>query len=537
MAADPEGIPSERLIAMFRDCSRDPAENIEARLSTMLQTFLQHFRDNEGNENFELGVKCCRDAKIFYYSILESCSIEERNKLGTSNISGFFECNLFQRCLVVCCLEISIFSNRMPCVFPLVLQIFNMAPYHFWRVIEVVVRAVFRTPAVVKHLAEVEDKVLKSLAWTSDSPLWEDIRANEGRLPTCLQVLPPTQLEEPMTADSQSDRSQPGGLHSGPGPSARANQQRSPSAGNPPQRCKSLHLFTRKVYSLMGRCLSTLCPTLRIGDEQRLKIWTCFEHCLVHCTDLMMNRHLDQILMCTIYIIGKVTDREIPFKEIMKCYKSQPLSSKNVCKNVLISGRDTENCPTGSRSNGEHSHGLLTPNTPSTHSPPSWQEERGNLIYFYNQVYSVRLQHFASQFASTPRRITPPLSPYPRQRRASPGRQRLSSGQSTIFISPFNAETAPRSGSGLRYYFNTSPPELLREINNMIRLGLGSSRGRSAMDRDEEEEEEHPPARRLRLDEETALQRRLRNVENDRLTTRNEDRASPVRNGLWPNMH
>lgn len=61
-----------------------------------------------------------------------------------------------------------------------------------------------------------------------------------------------------------------------------------------------------QVYSLMGRRLRELCATLHISDELRLKIWTCFEHSLVHCTDLMVDRHLDQLLMCAIYIIAKV---------------------------------------------------------------------------------------------------------------------------------------------------------------------------------------------------------------------------------------
>ena len=56
----------------------------------------------------------------------------------------------------------------------------------------------------------------------------------------------------------------------------------------------------------MGKRLRELCSTLDISDELRLKIWTCFEHSLVHCTELMKDRHLDQLLMCAIYIIAKV---------------------------------------------------------------------------------------------------------------------------------------------------------------------------------------------------------------------------------------
>lgn len=62
-----------------------------------------------------------------------------------------------------------------------------------------------------------------------------------------------------------------------------------------------------QVYGLMGNRLRKRCATLHISDELRLKIWTCFEHSLVHCSDLFVDRQLDQLLMCAIYIIAKVS--------------------------------------------------------------------------------------------------------------------------------------------------------------------------------------------------------------------------------------
>ncbi|GAA6233456.1 retinoblastoma-like protein 2 isoform X1 [Lates japonicus] len=518
--------PSDRLIAMFRACCRDPTEEIKARLKRMLHMFLLHHRDNVGNEKTkELAVKCCCEAGIWYYRILENLVSQERKRLGISDISGILEIDLIQSCLVACCLEITICSKPLPCDFPLLLQILKLAPYHFWRVIELVLRAEAGLPnAVITHLAQVDEKVLESLAWTSDSPLWEEIRANEGHLPTCQQVMSPAQLEDPKRTDLQPD-------------------QNPPEAVNRPQRSSGLHLFARKVYTLMGRRLRELCSTMDISDELRLKIWTCFEHSLVNCTHLMVDRHLDQLLMCAIYIIAKITKVEIPFKRIMKCYKSQPHASNSVCKNVLILGTNEENSPTENINNRDHSNSILTPNTPSTHYPGAFQEQRGNLIYFYNQVYTTKMQHFAKQFALTSGGDTPPLSPYPRQWKASPLRHQLSSSPS-IFISPYNPETHSPPTTGLCYFFNSSPPERLREINNMIRRGRSPNRRcytvslHEEKEEVEEEEEEEggdgPSAKRLRLDDQSAWQRRLRNVVNDRVTRRKQDQPSPV---TKPNLH
>lgn len=42
--------------------------------------------------------------------------------------------------------------------------------------------------AAVRHLDQVEERVLESLAWARDSPMWGEIRANGGQLPTYRQV-------------------------------------------------------------------------------------------------------------------------------------------------------------------------------------------------------------------------------------------------------------------------------------------------------------------------------------------------------------
>ncbi|XP_044061523.1 retinoblastoma-like protein 2 isoform X2 [Siniperca chuatsi] len=528
MATEPQGNlekprfgPSDRLSAMFRACSRDPTEAIKTRLRCILHTFLQHLKDNAGNEKIsDLAAKCCCEAGVWYYRILENRASQERKRLGICDISVILENDLAQRCLVACCLEVTISANQLPCDFPLLLQIFNLAPYHFYKVIELVVRAEVGLPrGVVRHLAQVEEKVLESLAWTSDSPLWEEIKVNEGHLPTCQQVMPPTRLEDPKRTDLQPDENLPG-VDLRAELSAGTDQQHSPSAVNRPRRSSPLHLFARKVYSLMGIRLRELCSIMGISDELRLKIWTCFEHSLVYCcTDLIVDRHLDQMLMCAMYIMAKITKVEIPFKHIMKCYKSQPLACKSVCRNVLISGRETENSLTGNNNNGDYSDSILTPNTPSKHYPGPCQEERGNLIYFYNQVYSRKMQHFAKQFAPTPGGDTPPLSPYPRQWKASPRRHRLSSNHS-IYISPYNAETPPPCTPGLCYYFNSSPSKCLREINNMIKTGRSPNRRSCVVLL-----EDGPPARRRRLE---VLQRQLRNVVNDRVARRDQHQAFPV---------
>lgn len=98
-----------------------------------------------------------------------------------------------------------------------------------------------------------------------------------------------------------------------------------------PKANKALNLFFRKVYHLGWIRLRHLCDQLNILDEDlRRKIWTCFETSLRSHTDLMRDRHLDQLLMCTVYSMCKIIKKDQSFQEIMRYYRLQPQAQSHV---------------------------------------------------------------------------------------------------------------------------------------------------------------------------------------------------------------
>ncbi|XP_076589284.1 retinoblastoma-like protein 2 isoform X1 [Chaetodon auriga] len=677
--------PSAKLMETLRTCARDPSDVISRRLKDMFDLFSQHF-EGQGEENWgmgkEIAVKYFHLAEALYYRILESIIEREKMILGDADLSCILEQDVFHRSLLACCLEIVIFSYRPPGDFPNLIRIFQLPAYHFYKVIEVLVRSeqgLFRE--VVKHLNQVEEQVLESLAWTSDSPLWEGLRGAKDHVPACQQVMPPQYLEQsddsssgsvPLTPISHGqdlhtsstlkgvspspttllDRysSPPTGmarrrlfvdpLDSEPGATsasttsttstASAAVTKSGQAGlvaaipagqtvvtvatatvtanngqtvtipvqgianesggitfipvqvsvtgqggatlqplsaqtltgalavqsavtkpaakaaGSPLRKGSLSLFFRKVYHLASVRLRDLCAKLDISCELRRKIWTCFEYSLVHCTELMMDRHLDQLLMCAVYVMAKVTKEDRSFQNIMKCYRSQPQASSNVYRSVLISGRRRHHSGTNKHSSSadaqqdpggdispvpiRSSSTLPTPQPGSAPSTPTntsnknpsssstvceGEEERGDLIHFYNSVYIKQMRHFALRYsASSPSAgvESPPLCPYPTLRTGSPRRMLLSSKHS-IYISPHKTGSAPTATTPrdkIYYYICSSPPNRLQEINSMIRTGETPTRKRSMP-----LEEETSP-KRVCPDNHSALLRRLQDVANDR---------------------
>ncbi|XP_070406587.1 retinoblastoma-like protein 2 isoform X2 [Nothobranchius furzeri] len=670
--------PSSKLTQILRGCSRDPSDVISQRLKDMLDIFTQHHEDStddsKGMEK-DMAVKFFHLSEALYYRILESIVEREKMILGDADLSCILEQDVFHRSLLACCLEIVTFSYRPPGDFPRVIHTFQLPAYHFYKVIEVLVRSeqgLFRE--VVKHLNQVEEQVLESLAWTSNSPLWHSLQS--AQVPTCQEVMPPQYLEQnedsggagiALTPASQGPDLSTNSTITGVSPSPTTLQDRygSPPTGgfrrrlfvdptegetsatrtppssvtkpsliatipagqtvvatatvtanngqtltipvqgipnenggftfipvqvggatlqplpaqnltstlaiqsavtkpvtkavSSPLRRGSLSLFFRKVFHLASVRLRDLCVKLDIPTDLRRKIWTCFEHSLVHSTDMMKDRHLDQLLMCAVYVMAKVTKEDRSFQNIMKCYRTQPQASSNVYRSVLISGstRPSSTTDTNQSSSSDsrkdpgqksmkgssfkrltwvitHLGGDISPGltcssstlvTPqpsgdsSSSAVDGGEEERGDLIHFYNDVYIKQMRQFAVRYSrSSPSTGAdpPPLCPYPTSRTGSPRRMLLSSKHS-IYISPHESGSAPCPAlprERICYYICSSPPNRLQEINSMIRTGETPSRKRSIpLDKE-------TSPKRVCPDNHTALLRRLQDIANDRSSSR-----------------
>ncbi|XP_075393488.1 retinoblastoma-like protein 2 isoform X1 [Tenrec ecaudatus] len=698
--------PSEKLEQILRTCSRDPTEAIANRLKEMYEIYSQNSQPDEDLSNCakEIDSKHFRFAEVLYYKVLESVIEQEQKRLGDRDLSGILEQDAFHKSLLACCLEVVTFSYKPPGNFPHITEIFDVPLYHFYKVIEVFIRAESGLcREVVKHLNQVEEQILDHLAWKTESPLWDKIRDNENRVPTCEEVMPPQNLERtdeifiagsPLTPrrvseiradsgalgrsiaspttlfdryssptanttrrrlfvenESPSDGGTPGRVPPQPlvntvsvqnvsgetvsvtpvpgqtlvtmatatvtanngqtvtipvqgianenggitffpvqvnvggqtqavtgsiqplsaqalagslssqqvtGPTLQipgkvAIQQISPNGQQQKQsqplnssslrtrKISSLSLFFRKVYHLAGVRLRDLCAKLDISNELRKKIWTCFEFSIIQCPELMMDRHLDQLLMCAIYVMAKVTKEDQSFQNIMRCYRTQPQARSQVYRSVLIKGkrrrnsgssdgRSHQNSPTElnkdrtSRDSSpiimRSSSTLPVPHPSSAPPTPTRltgvnsdleEEERGDLIQFYNSIYIKRIKTFAIKYSQANIMDAPPLSPYPFVRTSSPRRIQLSQSH-PIYISPHKNETMLTPREKIFYYFSNSPSKRLREINSMIRTGETPTKKRGILLEDGSES----PAKRICPENHSALLRRLQDVANDR---------------------
>ncbi|PKU28209.1 retinoblastoma-like protein 2 isoform x2 [Limosa lapponica baueri] len=87
------------------------------------------------------------------------------------------------------------------------------------------------------------------------------------------------------------------------------------------------------------------------------------------------------------------------------------------------------------------------------------EEERGDLIQFYNNIYIEQIKEFALKYTSNAM-DSPPLSPYPFVRIGSPRRVQLSQNH-PVYISPHKNEATLSPREKIFYYFSSSPSKLL----------------------------------------------------------------------------
>ncbi|NXX69600.1 RBL1 protein, partial [Spizella passerina] len=654
MVAGLKNAPSEQLTAIFESCARSPLESIMSRVKEIGETFCCCYTqstDEQPGSHIDFAVNRLKLAEILYYKILETIMVQETRRLHGKDLTALLEQDVFHRSLLACCLEIVLFAYSSPRTFPWIIEVLDIRPFYFYKVIEVLIRSEEGLSRdMVKHLNSIEEQILESLAWTRNSALWNALEASENKVPTCEEVIFPsnfeasnggsgfghlpmmplspiihprvkevrtdlggslrrdmqplspisvheryssptagsakrrlfgddspkeTQMEKILTkgtkltiapassADAENMSASPAQTvltmttTTGPGkagqkvtiplhgisndmggitlipisinlgqpckvdaqapchpPGNQGAEVALPVAGKP-KRTGSLALFYRKVYHLASVRLRDLCLKLDVSNDLRRKIWTCFEFTLVHCADLMKDRHLDQLLLCAFYIMAKVTKEERTFQDIMKSYRNQPQANSHVYRSVLL--RNTsDNVPLDKNANPdmEMTEGDSLGRSTAENLSESETEERGDLIKFYNAVYVGRVKSFALKYDITNQDHVveaPPLSPFPSLRPQAASPRRISQ-QHSVFVSPHKNGACLTPRSALLYRFNGSPSKSLKDINNMIKQGEHRSKKRAiTIDSDTES-----PSKRLCQENDDVLLKRLQDVVSER---------------------
>ncbi|XP_074163812.1 retinoblastoma-associated protein isoform X1 [Sminthopsis crassicaudata] len=389
--------PSENLISYFNNCTVNPKESILKRVENIGRIFKEKFAEAVGQGCAEIGSQRYKLGVRLYYRVMESMLKSEEERLSIQNFSKLLNDNIFHTSLLACAVEVvmatygrNTYQNHdsgTDLSFPWILNVLDLKAFDFYKVIESFIKAeASLTREMIKHLERCEHRIMESLAWQSDSPLFDLIKQSKEREGPVDHLLEPTStLNLPLQHNHTA-----ADLYLSPvrspkkkGSTARINsasnaepQTTSASQTQKPPKSTSLSLFYKKVYRLAYLRLNTLCSRL-LSDHPELEhiIWTLFQHTLQNEYELMRDRHLDQIMMCSMYGICKVKNIDLKFKIIVTAYKDLTHAIQETFKRVLIR-----------------------------------EGQYDSIIVFYNLVFMQKLKTNILQYAST---RPPTLSPIP----------------------------------------------------------------------------------------------------------------------------
>ncbi|XP_053926508.1 retinoblastoma-associated protein isoform X3 [Cuculus canorus] len=411
--------PSDTLIRYFNNCTVNPKESILKRVESLDHIFKKKFAEAVGPGCAEIGSQRYKLGVRLYYRVMESMLKSEEERLSVQNFSKLLNDNIFHTSLLACAVEVIMAtysrnasqndgtSAETDLSFPWILNVFDLKAFDFYKVIESFIKAEpSLTREMIKHLERCEHRIMECLAWQSGSPLFDLIKQSKEREGQTDQPEPTSSLNVPLQHNHTAADLYLSPVR--PPLSATSTPDAQPTATpqtQKPQKSTSLSLFYKKVYLLAYLRLRTLFFRL-LSDHPDLEplIWTLFQHTLQNEYELMRDRHLDQIMMCSMYGICKVKNVDLRFKIIVSAYKELPNTNQETFKRVLIR-----------------------------------EEQYDSIIVFYNLVFMQKLKTNILQYASS---RPPTLSPIPHIPRSpyqfSNSPRRVPAGNN-IYISPLKS--------------------------------------------------------------------------------------------------
>ena len=305
---------------------------------------------------------------LYYYSLEKMLSLETQ-RLGTQAHPQLLSNSTFHRSLLAvgseCVLRAASLSNGTDLQFPAMLDITEIDACDFIKISECFVRALCSrctSPQVLglpmelkKHLHECEELVLDKLLWESSDS--NSATCSNGGIRAAIEALqhhteynelawPPLCLvNERQVNDGRRKECNRILLET----MSRALQQQH----------MAVSFVFRKLATLSARRILDLSELLSLDQFVTEQIWLTWKQCLAEHVSLLYDRHMDQLIICTIYGVCKIArvEPEVSFARIFECYYDLNPGKERISEHII------------------------------RHIPLGADDRQGNVIHLYNQVF------------------------------------------------------------------------------------------------------------------------------------------------------
>ena len=327
-----------------------------------------------------------------YYVSLEAVLAMETQRLGTKAHPKVLADPVFHKSLLAVASECILYAkDASQLSFPHILAIFEVDGYDFSKVCECFVRAVWsespkdREPLGLplqlrQHLTHCEAIVLDKCLWETNNlaipnnnyhgtnsffdaiELLKEFASrddNKNTRKSPLHMWPPLALISDKVMNSEQKRKHMFRVSSWIQSNFNLNSKDQLFYA---QHYKTVSFMFRKIVTLAARRVLEMSELLRLNEFVTDQIWVTFREIMVHSdlVHLLKNRHLDQLVLCTVYGVCKIArfDPEVSFAKIIESYYEMNSDRADELNQAII-----------------------------RHIPIGKSKPFGNIIHMYNELF------------------------------------------------------------------------------------------------------------------------------------------------------
>jgi hypothetical protein len=243
-----------------------------------------------------------------YVRVLEKLLMAEQAKLDSSHralksvgsraaesIRSIMENGSFHSALLGCCLETVLFVHNLTAVtLQDILRMTATSALDLWKIVNSFTNFDPKMPVPLRrHLRDIEVQIICEFGWETGSPVIQAIQL-------LIQSHEVSQLSPPSITEEDDESGQ--------------SAERPSESLHP-----SLQLFFRRVLSHAAHRIVELSDALRLEEPVREEIWQATKHVLSDHTELLIGRHIDQLICCSIFGVCKIMS-SMSFNAIFASY-------------------------------------------------------------------------------------------------------------------------------------------------------------------------------------------------------------------------
>ncbi|XWS57044.1 hypothetical protein CRYUN_Cryun09bG0137700 [Craigia yunnanensis] len=397
--------PSAELQRFLSSCDKDVTNDVIRRAHIILEAIFPsnhecsvtgslqsaNLMDNIWMEQRRL------EALKLYYRVLEAMCTAEAQILHAPNLTSLLTNERFHRCMFACSAELVLATHKTATMlFPTVLDRTGITAFDLSKVIESFIRHEESLPRELRrHLNSLEERLLESMVWDKGSSMYNSLivarpalSAEINRLGLLAEPMPSLDAIAihinfpggmPTVASLQKHETSPGqngdvrsprrlctdyrsilvernpftspvkdrllafsNLKKAPLQSAFASPTRpNPGAGGETCAETGINIFFSKINKLAAVRINGMVERLQLSQQIRESVYCCFQQILNQRTSLFFNRHIDQIILCCFYVVAKISQLHLTFREIICNYRKQPQCKPQVFCSVFVDRSST----------------------------------------------------------------------------------------------------------------------------------------------------------------------------------------------------